>query len=579
MKPLETSGGILRYRCDVARLGGSDIPSCTYIAILAGKEVDYRWRLRYSRDAGAFRVTGSEFVPAAGHSAGSRYGSETRPAGSLFVDETELRLPSLNDETTRVVAADIDGDDDLDIVLAEGGPGDKQNRVWINDGRGYYVDETSTRLPLIDDFSNDLDIADVDGDDDLDVVVANSIADDNYIMLNDGDGHFTLLPDAIPFSMDESWGVKLCDVTGDDRPDLVFANILGRNRLFVNDGGGAFTDASETSLPDDFDDTFEVCCEDVNGDSANDIIFVNWDMNFGLQNRLLINDGTGVFHDSTSTLMPQISDGSFDGEMTDVDGDQRPDLVVANKWLFDFISGEQIPGTGKNFLLTNDSVTRPGRFIDGSSQSMPDLYDFTNGVAAADIDGENGPDIFFANGDFGAGASNRLYLNDSNGIFSDASALWLPGGGNLSVDAFVADYDGDGDNDVFVANLPPDTTLSGAQNRILINRTISGIGDSSPDPIIPRALSLSQNYPNPFNPSTTIEISIPEGVDGPTFLGVYTIRGRLVRVLEEGRLAAGTHVYHWDGKGNRGEALASGVYILRLRSGGGLLTRKMSLVR
>jgi hypothetical protein len=496
-----------------------------------------------------------------------------------FLDETDMRLPAIQDETARVTAADIDGDDDLDIVIAEAGPAVVQNMIWVNDGRGYFADETSARFPEIEDFSNDIDVADIDGDDDLDIVIANSIFEESYILMNDGSGHFTLVPGSLPTFMDESWGVRFCDVTGDDHPDIVFANALGRNRLFLNDGSGEFTDASEDHLPSDFDDTFEVCCQDVNGDSANDIVFFNWDFNYGLQNRLLINDGTGHFSDSTSALMPDIRDGSFDGELIDIDGDLLRDLIVADKWLFDYDTGDTIPGSGLNLVLINHSSTRPGLFIDESTGRMPNIFDWTNGVAVGDIDGQNGPDIAFANGAIEAGALNRIYMNDGNGYFTDATSLWLPQRVELSTDAVLFDADGDGDNDLLIANIPPGEDLVDAQNRLLINQTLSGIGDAPEGPSVPASFALSQNYPNPFNPMTAVEVSIPEGAEGRTFIGVYSVRGRLVKVIEDRELPAGQYRFTWDGRTDAGDPLPSGIYLLTLKSRETILTRKMSLVK
>lgn len=591
LQPIQESGGFFRFTWNGVNAKGVDLPYGLYwltITFPGRFHERYAWLVRYSAtghsgEAGlssmllepknAWKMSPSSW------SHPEEYPVSCSPSADGFLDETDRRLPAIEDETARIVAADIDGDEDIDIVLAEYGPVVKQNKIWINDGRGFFADETSTRLPEIEDFSNDLDVADIDGDDDLDIVVANSLFEESYVLTNDGDGFFTQIPGSLPTFMDDSWGVRFCDVTGDDRPDIVFANVLGRNRLFFNDGIGNFTDVSEDHLPSDFDDTYEVCCQDVNGDSANDIVFLNLDINFGLQNRLLINDGTGHFSDSTSGLMPDIRDGSFDGELIDIDGDRWRDLIVADKWIFDDSTGVIIPGSGKNLALINHSPSRPGLFIDESVSRMPDLFDWTNGVAVADVDGQDGPDLVFANGDFGQGAINRMYLNDGNGFFTDATGSWLPHQEELSTDVVLFDADGDGDNDMVVANIPPDTILANAQNRLLINQTIVGIGDLPEGPSLPAAFALSQNYPNPFNPRTTVEVNIPEGSQGKTFIGIYSVRGRLVKVIEDQTLPAGQYRFTWDGRGDAGEPLPSGIYLLTLKSRDTILTRKMSLVK
>jgi hypothetical protein len=500
---------------------------------------------------------------------------------SSFSDETEQRLPALADDTARLAAADVDGDDDLDVLIAEFGTSNPRNRIWINGGKGFFTDETDQRLPMIEDNSNDLALADIDGDEDLDVVIANGFENDSYILLNDGTGRFAHRPDLLPDSFNNSWGVRFCDVTGDSLPDLVFANIFGRNRLFENDGSGSFTDVSETHLPEDSDDTYEVCCADVNGDGANDIIFLNLDPESGLQNRLLINDGTGTFRDSTSVLLPEVSNASFDGETSDVDGDQLLDIVVADKWIFPPLDWTgSLSDSGWNRVQINESEVRPGLFTDETEIRMPALFEWTNGMDIGDVDGENGPDLLFANADFGAGARNRLHLNNGGGFFSDVTETWLPPLVNPSADIVAADLDGDGDLDVLVGNFSSGTKLwvQEAQNRLLINQTITGIGDYPAGPAVPQAFKLSQNYPNPFNPATTFDIDIPPGGVGYITLRIYTLRGQLVRTLEEARLPPGRHRYTWNGRGDDGERQPSGVYLLRLASSEAILTRKMLLV-
>jgi hypothetical protein len=590
LAPIGWQGEDVTYRWPGETAAGGRVPSGIYLAVLRGEEGARAWKVRYVASRGQVTVEGVGFPIPRGtvrpRVRGDGRGSAPAPGllGDRFADETDTRLPALEDDTARIVAADVDDDDDLDLLIAEFGPNVVRNRLWINDGRGFFTDGTDARLPAIDDFTNDIDAADIDRDGDLDVVVANGIDDDSYILLNDGTGHFTHRPDLLPDSFNESWGVRFCDVTGDSFPDLVFANALGRNRLYLNDGNGAFTDVSETNLPDEGEDTLELCCVDANGDGAVDIVFLNWEPNFGLRNRLLINDGSGDFHDSTATLMPVREEASFDGASADLDGDHLPDLVVADKYLTDIDTGEVVPGTGRNAALVNDSALRPGRFVDGTEARMPALFEWTNGVDVGDVDGENGPDLLFANAELGAGAPNRLYLNNGSGFFSDATAAWLPGASNPSADIVAADLDRDGDLDLVIANFSDgaDTVNAEAQNRILINRTVEGIGDGSGTPAgpgLPAAPTLSRNRPNPFNPSTTVEVTIPAGGEWRITLGVYTMRGRLVRVLEDRVLPPGRRLYTWDGRGEDGSPMPSGAYLLRLGANGTVRMRKMLLVK
>ena len=93
----------------------------------------------------------------------------------------------------------------------------------------------------------------------------------------------------------------------------------------------------------------------------------------------------------------------------------------------------------------------------------------------------------------------------------------------------------------------------------------------------PTAFVLSQNYPNPFNSSTAIAFDLPhqEAVE----LSVYTIAGQQVATLIRGVRTAGHYRITWDGRNDAGVALASGVYLYRLRIGAQEETRKMLLLR
>jgi hypothetical protein len=88
---------------------------------------------------------------------------------------------------------------------------------------------------------------------------------------------------------------------------------------------------------------------------------------------------------------------------------------------------------------------------------------------------------------------------------------------------------------------------------------------------------LSQNYPNPFNPATTIEFVIEKA--GPVGLEVYDVSGRLVKRLLGRSLKAGRHSVSWDGLNESGNAVSSGVYFYRLRTGKTEFTREMVLLR
>ena len=70
--------------------------------------------------------------------------------------------------------------------------------------------------------------------------------------------------------------------------------------------------------------------------------------------------------------------------------------------------------------------------------------------------------------------------------------------------------------------------------------------------------------PNPFNPTTTIEYALPERT--AVAIQLYDLAGRLVRSSDLGEQPAGLHQFRWDGSDEHGQSVASGVYLVRLRT-------------
>ncbi len=83
--------------------------------------------------------------------------------------------------------------------------------------------------------------------------------------------------------------------------------------------------------------------------------------------------------------------------------------------------------------------------------------------------------------------------------------------------------------------------------------------------------------PNPFNPKTHISFTL--AAEAEISLRVFDLRGRLVRTLAQGRRAAGTHTLSFDGRDERGGALASGVYTVRMVSEGVEQTARLLMLK
>jgi hypothetical protein len=117
----------------------------------------------------------------------------------------------------------------------------------------------------------------------------------------------------------------------------------------------------------------------------------------------------------------------------------------------------------------------------------------------------------------------------------------------------------------------------GGPHRAVLGSVPTAIEGDEPGVSLPRAMALGQNFPNPFNPSTTISYSLAREAD--VALTIYSLRGKEMRTLVRGRMQAGLHTIHWDGRDREGRPAGSGIYLYRLTAGDDVLTRKMLLVK
>ncbi|RPH57923.1 MAG: T9SS C-terminal target domain-containing protein, partial [Acidobacteria bacterium] len=100
------------------------------------------------------------------------------------------------------------------------------------------------------------------------------------------------------------------------------------------------------------------------------------------------------------------------------------------------------------------------------------------------------------------------------------------------------------------------------------------IGDT-PDTGVRTA--LRPPVPNPFNPTTTVEFTLERA--SHVTLRIYDVEGRLARTLLDRPLMRGVHQERWDGRDDRGNPAASGVYFLRFKAGNVTQTQKMVLLK
>src|SRR5580698_129869 len=165
-------------------------------------------------------------------------------------------LESVSETTANASIGDLNGDGNLDIVLAKGRHWPLADVVLFGDGKGHF--KPGAPLPNKPDRSYSAPLADLNGDGSLDMVISNDAPDPKVILLNDGKGNFRM---GGTFG-DPRWptrNVVLADLNGDRFPDIAVANRPGPAQICFNDGKAHFTcralgpETSSTILTGDMD--------------------------------------------------------------------------------------------------------------------------------------------------------------------------------------------------------------------------------------------------------------------------------------------------------------------------------------
>lgn len=328
-----------------------------------------------------------------------------------------------------VVAGDIDGDSDIDVV-ARVFP--NQIAVFRNDDQGNY--SVPVFLPIA---GRKLTLADFDNDNDLDLATTDFFESNLRIVFNDGLGNFgnTQLIPVDTVSLEIASG----DINGDGNADIVASSFVFDNLLMVlfGNGDGSFEVQESIIHPPDVG----IALVDFDLDSDLDIV------SSGSEVLVLENDGAGTF--AAAIELPSQGVSPVVG---DIDGDEDIDLVFLN------------PQDGSVATQLNDGT--------GDFQSGPSISNaFNLGVVGAsmrrlaDIDRDEDLDL--------VALINGLLIvvpNDGTGQFQNASTYAIDGGSNSFV---IADIDSDQDNDIISIGLGAQVT----RNQCTLLGDINGDGN------------------------------------------------------------------------------------------------------
>ncbi len=261
-----------------------------------------------------------------------------------------------------------------------------------------------------------------------------------------------------------------------------------------------------------------------------------------------------------------VNKGTLTEEWIQVSGQTTRDGVVT-------IGGFNLsPETGSGILLYVDFTI----FTDNHGTAMLALTDFVDDIATAQTTPVTAVIALPPQADFRASTQygdlplSVQFENLSTGTITDY--LWDFGEGGKSTDRDpLYHYTDIGPFTVTLIVSGP----AGSDTTSKVNFIQAFVKDGAG--CVPHSFELYQNYPNPFNPGTKITFAVAER--GHVSVRVYNARGRHISTLQNGVLGPGRYSRYWNGTGDGGEAVPSGVYFCRADTGNQTKVVKMVLLQ
>lgn len=387
--------------------------------------------------------------------------------------------------------ADIDGDNDLDLLI--GGEDNNNNvvtKLYINDGSSIFTEIADNPLAFY--YQGNSNFADIDGDGDEDIFLAGSWGGKARMYKNNGLGIFTEIVDGPFISFSYNANVFF-DIDNDSDLDLLISgrrdsDLSPFTRLYENDGVGNYSLVSGTQFDNLRRST--AAHADVDGDNDLDLIIAgenNADISI---TKLYLNDGMGSFTLAANNPFHGIVNGSI--KFTDVDNDSDQDVFIT--------------GSSKSRLYINDGQ---GNFTEKLNTTFSGSR-----MDIADIDGDGDTDILYL-----GTTECTLYTNDGNGNFEEI--LNTPFKATFFGNVKFADVDGDNDPDILITGRDAET--DSITTRLYINNiALSSV--LNPSTIEVPALNI---FPNP---STFQELYVKFNFlkNTQANIKVFNIYGKLV---------------------------------------------------
>lgn len=325
-----------------------------------------------------------------------------------FEGVTAIDVTAAANATARLLAADIDGDGDVDLIE---GNTSQLNRLYLNNGTADpFNGVTGIAIGVVSARTVGLAVADFDCDGDLDLAVADYDPSYVRVYLNNDTGnpfngvvpneigpfiHTVVLPGPLFIDTPDNFvDIAAGDLTLDGFPDWVVGVGGAENKLLENNGAGGLG-APASDIGSATSNTTRLLLVDMDFDNELDIVeAVN-----GV-NQLWLNRGGGVFLNS-GTAIGSDSSNTRGIAVVDLDLDGALDVIAAN--------GSGFNPQPDTFYLHRGLASYRAPFQGVSGGTFSDDVFAGAAVVAVDMTRNGLPDVFVANGASGFGVENRLY--------------------------------------------------------------------------------------------------------------------------------------------------------------------------